>query len=99
MVLRQENAIRLIVAAANPAPQLMKLRQPETLRVFNHHYARIRDIDPYLNNGGSDQYVDFPCEEITHRVLFFVPEHLPMKQPESQIREYVLTQKFEMFDR
>ena len=49
--------------AADPAAQLVQLRQAEALRVLDEHDAGVRHVDPHLDHGGGDQDVQLPgCE-------------------------------------
>ena len=45
-------------------PQLMKLRKPQPLRMFNHHDGRIRNINSYLDNRSGDQNIDLMVSKI-----------------------------------
>src|SRR6266700_5589927 len=41
---RHQNAVRLPRATANPPAELMQLREPEALRVFDDHHRRVRHV-------------------------------------------------------
>ncbi len=59
-------------AAADPAAQLMQLRQPEPLGVLDHHQRRIRDIDADFDDGGRYQQMDVAPHERVHHFLLFL---------------------------
>ena len=45
----QQDAEALLGATSHPAAQLVQLRQPESLGVFDHHQRRVRHIDADLD--------------------------------------------------
>src|SRR5437588_13042116 len=42
----QQDAIRLVLAAADPSAKLMELSQSETLRILDEHHRRVCNINP-----------------------------------------------------
>jgi len=45
----------------------MQLRQPEALRMLDHHHGRLRNIDTHLNHGGGHQDLASPiCKVRQH---------------------------------
>ncbi len=53
----QEVAQRGVLTAADPAPQLVQLGDPEALGVLDQHQGRIGHVDPDLDHGRRDQDV------------------------------------------
>ncbi len=49
----------------------MKLRQAQTLGVFDHHQAGIGDVNTDLNDRSRNQQIDFGCSEGCHAQVFF----------------------------
>ena len=56
----------------------MKLGQPETLGVLNHHHRSIGHIYTYLNHGGSHHYLCLTGYEQLHLSILFSRFHLSM---------------------
>ena len=73
--------------AANPATQLMHLRQAEPLRMFNDHHGCIWDIYADLNYRGRDQHIHLPALESAHDDLLLIRIHASMQQAEAQALE------------
>src|SRR5690606_3531303 len=44
------DAVTLLSPAANPAAELMELREPETLGMLDHHHSGVRYIDTDLDD-------------------------------------------------
>src|SRR5262245_14485537 len=44
-IAKQENARAVAIAASNPAPQLMQLREAEPLCALDHHQRGVRHVD------------------------------------------------------
>src|SRR5450631_1240980 len=70
----------------------MKLGQPESLRMLNHHDRGIGDIDTNLNHGGCNQNADFAFLEQLHGHLFGFGIHSAMENRDAKIGENLLTQ-------
>ncbi len=51
----EQDAGRGLVAAPDTAAQLVQLRQPEALGMFDHHDRRIRHVDADFDDGGGHQ--------------------------------------------
>ena len=65
----QQDAIRFMLAAADPATKLMQLRQTESLRVFDQHHTGIRNIHADLEHSRADQRVRFTAPKPFHDLL------------------------------
>src|SRR5438105_11166877 len=50
--LGQQQALGLRAAPADPAPELVELREPEAFGSLDHHHAGVRDIEPPLDDRG-----------------------------------------------
>src|SRR5205814_5537085 len=68
----EQNAIRRFRAAADPATQLMELRQPEALGVFDEHHRRIGDVYAHFDHGGGDEDIYFSIAERAHDLFALV---------------------------
>ena len=65
------------------ASELMQLRQPETLRVLDHHHRRLGDVDADLDNGGRDQEIELAGAERRHDGILFAALHASMQQADA----------------
>src|SRR5690606_9280176 len=48
------------IAAPDPAPELIQLRQPEAIRFVDDERVDVGDIHARLDDGAANQHVDFP---------------------------------------
>ena len=51
----EQQAGRVLGAAADAAAQLMELREAEAFRMLDHHDGRFRHVDPDLDHRGGDE--------------------------------------------
>src|SRR5437868_5746117 len=87
-----EHAVGFVRAAPNASAQLVKLRKPEAFSMLDHHHRGIGHIDSHFDNRGGDQNIDFAALEARHGDLFFVRAQATVEEPNTQIREDILTQ-------
>ncbi|MPN17324.1 hypothetical protein SDC9_164677 [bioreactor metagenome] len=66
-------------AAANPAPQLMELGEPEALGVFHNHEAGVWHVNPDFDDGSRDQHPDMSRGEFIHNAVLFGRLHAAVK--------------------
>ncbi len=62
----EQQAGRRLVAAPDPAAQLMELGEAEALGVLDHHDRGVGHVDADLDDGGGDQHLDLAGEEAGH---------------------------------
>src|SRR5579864_508213 len=77
-----QNAVGLFRAAADAATQLMKLREAETLRVFDDHDGGVRHVHPNFNDCGGHENLDFVFAKALHDFFFFLAGEAAMQQAE-----------------
>ena len=56
-----ENAVRLVLSAADTSPKLVQGRQSEPVGVLNQNYRGIRYIDPHLHHRRGYQDLNLPA--------------------------------------
>ena len=76
IALADENAVRLRLAAADAATQLMQLGQAETIRVENHHHRRLGHVHAHLQNRRSDHDGHLAGAEAVHSLIALAGLHL-----------------------
>ncbi len=86
----EQHAVRGYRPPANPAAQLVQLRQPEPFRILDDHQAGVGHIHPHLDDGGSDQQLQYACLELLHHPLFLDRTHPAVHQPDVQTGQQVL---------
>ncbi len=86
----EQHAVRGHSTPANPAAQLVQLRQPEPFRVLDDHQAGVGHIHPHLDDGGGDQQLQYACLELLHHPLFLHRPHPAVYQPDMQTGQQVL---------
>ena len=64
---REEDAEGPMRSAPDPPAQLVELRQAEALGVLDEHHARVRHVDPDLDDRRRDEHVHLPRREGGHR--------------------------------
>src|SRR5437762_11984511 len=69
-----------MLAAADPPPKLMQLRQTKSLCVFDQHHARIRNIDTDLKHSRADQRARVAAPKASHDLLFLWRRNSAVKQ-------------------
>ena len=82
----EEDAVRLVLAATDPAAQLVELGEPEALGALDHHHGRVGDVDPDLDHGRRHQDVGLAGGEGLHRRAFCVRGHLAVEQADVESR-------------
>ena len=60
---RDEQAVRLLLAAPDPPAKLVQLREPEPVRPLDDHDRRVRDVDADLDHGRRDEDVELPVSK------------------------------------
>ena len=55
---RDQQAVRLLRAAADAAAELMELREPEPVGLLDDHDRRVRDVDADLDHRRRDEHVE-----------------------------------------
>jgi hypothetical protein len=73
-------------ASADPAAQLVKLRQSEAIRVMHDHRVRARDVEPRFDDVGREQHVAVARRERHHRLVDLARRHLAVRLDEAEFR-------------
>ena len=60
---RDEQAVRLLGAAADAAAQLVELGEPEAVGLLDDHDRRVRDVDADLDHRRRDEHVELALLE------------------------------------
>ena len=85
-----------MLAAPDPPPELVKLRDPIAVSVFDQHHGRIGDVDPHLDHRGRDQHVGRPRGKGSHRSLLGRGRHLAVQQDDLELCELSGPEPFEL---
>ena len=64
--LRRNEQVRIsaLMGTANPAAQLVKLSQAETIRTIDQDGVGVRDVQAIFDDCGGDKYVRFPANKL-----------------------------------
>jgi hypothetical protein len=73
--------------SADPAPELVELREPEALGALDHDRARVRHIHPDLDHHCSDEYLGLPGSEGGHDRAFLGCLHPAVQEPDPAVGE------------
>ena len=76
-----------MLAAADPAPELVQLAEAVALGVLHEHHGRVRDVDADLDHGRGDEHVGAPGGEGGHRLLLLLRAHLAVHQHDAVVLE------------
>src|SRR6185369_13207935 len=87
LIAGQKYAETLLGATSDTSAQLMKLRQSESLGMFDHHHRRIRNVNADLDHCRRDEDLDVTGDKRAHHLLFFSSLHLAMQQAYRELRE------------
>jgi len=74
-----------------PAPELVELREAESLRVLHHHHRRVRDVHAHLDHRRRHQDVDLARRERAHGPVLAVPLHPPVDETDPKPRSVPLS--------
>src|SRR5512147_40821 len=80
----EQDAVALLRATADAAPQLMELCEAEALGVLDDHQGRVGNVDPDLDHRRGHQHVDLPGNKILHHAGFLRSCELAVQQPDTQ---------------
>ena len=83
--LRHEDAEALLGAPADPAAQLVQLRQPEALGVLDEHDGGVGDVDADFDDRRRDQNLDLARPEPAHDLVALLGLEPPMHQPHAEL--------------
>ncbi|MNN36616.1 hypothetical protein D3C81_1505180 [compost metagenome] len=76
-----------MLAAADPAAQLMQLRQAKTVSVHDDHQCGVRDIYPDLHDSSGDEQLNLIAIEGPHDLIFLRRGHPSVEQTHLVARE------------
>ena len=83
----QEDAVRLVRAAADTAAQLVQLRQSETFGVLDDHDRRVGHVDADLDHGRRDEDVELAADERIHHAILDVLLQTAVQERDAEVRE------------
>ena len=84
----EQDAGRIVGAAADAAAQLVQLREAETLGVLDHHQRGVGDVDADLDHCGGDQQLNATCREISHHPRLLLALETAVHQADLQRRQF-----------
>ena len=64
----EQDAVALVLAAADATAQLVKLGEPVALGALDQHHGGVGDVDADLDHGGRDEHVELAAGESLHRL-------------------------------
>ncbi len=82
----QQIAARPAVRAADPAAQLIQLRQAEGVGAVHEHRVGVRNVEPRLHDHRRDEDVDLAVDELPHHLLELSLAHLPVSDADASAR-------------
>ena len=74
----EEVRVGAAVRAADPAAELVELRQAERVGADDDDRVRVRDVEARLDDRRADQDVEAPLGEVEHHPLEHALRHLPV---------------------
>ena len=83
----QQHAVAFGLAAADAPAQLMQLRKPQSLGVFDDHERGVRHVHAHFDDGGGDQQVDVAAFERGHDFFLFQRLHASVDQRHLEFRQ------------
>ena len=75
---------------ANPAPQLVQLRQAELLCVLDQHQGRVGNIHPHLDDGRRQKQLRFIGAKGRHDLVFLSVFEAAVQKADSPGRKNLL---------
>ena len=95
LVRRQQDAVALLGAAPDAPAQLVELREAEALGVLDDHHRGVRHVDADLDDRRRDEHLYLAGDEAAHHLLLLRRLHLPVQQPDGEVREDAVAQVLE----
>ena len=83
----EEDADRLVLAAADAAAQLVQLREAVALGGLDQHHGGVGHVDADLDHAGGHQHVGLAGGEGAHRLLLLGAAHLAVDERHSLVAE------------
>ena len=74
-------------AAPHPAPQLVQLRKPHPVGVLYDEGVAVGDIDPRLDDGGTDENIDLPLQQTLPDLRKLLLAHFAMGCNDARLRQ------------
>src|SRR6476646_8475879 len=87
-----------VLAAADPATQLVQLADAESVGVHHEHHRRIGYVHADLDHGGTHQNIDLTGAERRHHGVLFVGWQPAVHQAEPQSGQRPVTKMLEQLD-
>ena len=85
-----------MLATPHTPTQLMQLRQPKPVGVFNEHDRRVGNINAHLNHGGGHQHVGVARRKCRHGRAALIGSLGAMGEPHRERGEWALAQAGEL---
>jgi hypothetical protein len=85
-ILRQEHDLSAAVASADPAPELVQLSEAEAIGAPDDHRVGARNIEPRLDDIGSQEDIAFAIAEADHGLVDVGSRHLAVRFDECEVR-------------
>ena len=92
----EQQAQRLVRAAADPPAQLVQLRDPVALGVLDEHHRGVGDVDADLDHRRGDEHVGAARGERRHRLLLLARAHLAVQQHDAEVAQLAGPQPLEL---
>ena len=88
-----------MVRAADPAPQLVQLREAELVGAIDDHGVRVRVVDAGLDDGRAEEHVRPLRGEVAHHALELALRHLPVGDGDARLGQEALQALAHALDR
>jgi hypothetical protein len=85
-----------VLAAADPAAELMQLRDPVAVGVLDQHHGGVGHVDPHLDHRGGNEHVGGAGGKLGHRGLFGRGPQLPVHQHHPKVAQLAVAQALEL---
>ena len=73
-----------MLAAADPAAELMQLRQAKAFRPLNQHHIGVRHINAHFHHRRRYQNIQRPVPKLAHNLILVRRRHPPVQQGQAQ---------------
>ncbi len=81
----QQVRVGLVLETPDAPAQLVKLREPETVRALDDDRVAVRDIEAALDDRGADEHLVRAGHEVRHHALQLVLVHLPVTDADVEV--------------
>ena len=96
--LGHEQAVALVLAAADASAELVELGEAEPVGAVDEHDGGVGDVDADFDDGGGDEDVELGVAEAAHHAVFFAGRQAAVHEADAEVGEDLVGEAFVLVD-